>query len=203
MKLALSRVDWDVAEDYESVDMIGVWGIRVSGLEAHVRHMRLILPTVVVIDAGTNDMCSPHCQGTMVAARLHDFVCQFAKLPSVRHVIVGEVIRRCGRNRKYEQERVACNRELRRLSEKRTDIHTLRLRGLKMNIQQCLLRDNVHLNQRVMKHYVMNIRKEVRHWAKRWLLWFKRQIMNCDLFEKCFRHSLHSCYSRLCTQWSC
>ena len=55
-------------------------------------------------------MC--HCQGTAVAARLHDIACQFAELPSAWHVIVGEVIRRGGRNRHFEQERATCNREL-------------------------------------------------------------------------------------------
>ena len=114
MKQALSRADWDVEEEYERVDIIGVGWMRVSGLKEYVRHARLTLPTVVVIDATTNDMCSPHCQGTAVAARLHDIACQFAELPSTWHVIVGEVIRRGGRNRHFEQESVTCNRELRR-----------------------------------------------------------------------------------------
>ena len=159
MKEALSRADWDVKEVYESVDIIGVGGMQVSGLQAYVRHARLTLPTVVVIDAGTNDLCLR--QGVALAAALNNIACQFAEIPSVRHVIVSEVIRKGGRNRKFEQERVECNTELRRLTEKRADIHTLRHRGLKMNYQQCLLRDNVHLNMQGVRHYVMNIRKEV------------------------------------------
>ena len=165
MKEALSRADWDVKEVYKSVDIIDVGGMRVTGLQAYVTHARLTLPTIVVIDAGTDDLCSR--QGVAVAAALNDIACQFAEIPSVRHVIVSEVIRRGGGNIHFEQERVECNTELRRLTEKRADIHTLRHRGLKMNFHQCLLRDNVHLNTKGMKHYVMNIRKEVRHWAKR------------------------------------
>ena len=41
MKVALSRTDWGMKEVYESVDIIGVGGMRVSGLQAYVRHARL------------------------------------------------------------------------------------------------------------------------------------------------------------------
>ena len=93
MKLALSSVDWDVAKEYESVELIGVSGIRVDALAAYLRHARRTQPTVVVLDAGTNDLCSAYCQGTTVAAKVYAIACQYADIPSVRHLILGEVIR--------------------------------------------------------------------------------------------------------------
>ena len=124
MKMVLSSADWDVIDDYESVEVIGVGGMRVSGLAAYLRHARRTRPTVVVLDAGTND-----CQGTTMAARLHVIACQYAILPSVRHVILGEVIRRGDGKAQFETQRVVFNSELRRLSEIRCDIHTIRHRG--------------------------------------------------------------------------
>ena len=48
----------------------------------------------MVLDAGTNDLCSAYFQGTTVAAKVYAIACQYADIPSVRHVILGEVIRR-------------------------------------------------------------------------------------------------------------
>ena len=121
----------------------------------------------MVLDASTNDLCSAYCQGTTVAAKVYAIACQYADIPSVRHVILGEVIRRGDGKAKFETRRVIFNSELRRLSETRCDIHTIRHRGLTANIGQCVIRDKVHLNGRGMNNYIMNMRRDVRHWAKR------------------------------------
>ena len=119
MKLALSSVDWDVAKEYESVELIGVSGIRVDALAAYLRHARRTRPTVVVLDVGTNDLCSAYCQGTTVAAKVYAIACQYADIPSVRHVILGEVIRRGDGKAKFETERVrGADRSQRHASER-------------------------------------------------------------------------------------
>ena len=100
---------------YESVDVIGVGGMR--GLERYVRHARRTRPTVVILDAGTNNLCSEHCEGSVVAADLHRIACRFAALQSVRHVVIGEVIRRGTNKVNFEEQRVRCNTELRRLAD--------------------------------------------------------------------------------------
>ena len=105
MKLALSSVDWDVTKEYESVELIGVSGIRVDALAAYLHHARRTRPTVVVLDVGTNDLCSAYCQGTTVAAKVYAIACQYADIPSVRHLILGEVIRRGDGKAKFETER--------------------------------------------------------------------------------------------------
>ena len=143
--------------------------MRVNALASYLRHARRTRLTVVVLDAGTNDLCSAYCQGTTVAAKLYTIACQYADLPSVRHVILGEVIRRGDGKAEFEMQRVIVNNnnELRRLSETKCNIHTIRHRGLTSHIGQSLIRDKVHLTNRGMNHYIMNMRKEVRHWAKR------------------------------------
>ena len=73
------------------MELIGVSGMRVNALAAYLRHVRRTRPTVVVLDAGINDLCSAHCHGTTVAARLYVIACQFAELLSVWHVILAEV----------------------------------------------------------------------------------------------------------------
>ena len=166
MELELRSYNWDVGKDYQSVELIGVSGMRVNALASYLRYARQKRSTVVVLDAGTNDLGSAYSQGTTIAAKVYAIACQYADIPSVRHVIVGEVIRRGNGNAKFESERVNFNSELRRLSGPRCDIHTIRHRGL-THIGQCVIRDQVHLNSRGMQHYIMNIRKEVRHWAKR------------------------------------
>ena len=105
---------------YESVDVIGVGGMR--GLERYVRHARRTRPTVVILDAGTNNLCSEHCEGSVVAADLHRIACRFAALPSVRHVVIGEVIRRGTNKVNFEEQRIRCNTELRRLADTTTKI---------------------------------------------------------------------------------
>ena len=68
------------------------------------------------------------------------------------------------RNTDFETERVVFNSELHYFSETRSDINMIRHRGLTAHIGQCLLKDKVHLNERGMNHYVVNMmRKEVRH----------------------------------------
>ena len=76
-----------------------------NALAAYLGYERRTRPTVVVLDAGTNDLCYAYCQGTTVAAKVYAIACQYADIPSVRHVILGEVIRRGDGKAKFETER--------------------------------------------------------------------------------------------------
>ena len=167
MELELGSYNWDVSKVNESVELIGVSGMRVNALASYLGYARWNRSTAVVLNTGTNALCSAYCQGTTVAAKVYAIACQYADIPSVRHMILGEVIRRGDGKAKFETQRVIFNSELRRLSETRCDIHTIRHRGLTANIGQCVIRDKVHVNSRGMHNYIMNMRRDVRHWAKR------------------------------------
>ena len=101
MALELGSCNWDVGKEYQSVELIGVSGMRVNALASHLGYARRKRPTVVVLDAGTNDLCSAYCKGTTVAAKVYAIACEYADIPSVRHVILSEVIRRGDGNSRY------------------------------------------------------------------------------------------------------
>ena len=86
----------------------------------------------------------------------------------MRHFIIGEVMRRCGRCRPdFEEARLIVNAEIRRLVAGSEVVHLYHYRALAQNWEQYMLRDGVHLNKAGMGRYKKQIRKCVRHYAKK------------------------------------
>ena len=86
----------------------------------------------------------------------------------MRHVIIGEVMRRCDRCRPgFEQARLIVNAEIRRLVAGSEVVHLYHYRALAQNWEQYMLRDGVHLNKAGMGRYRKQIRKGVRRYVKK------------------------------------
>ena len=104
---------------------------------------------------------------------IYNYARELGRCPGVRHVIISEVMRRC--------QILIVNAELRRLVTGSGVIHVYHYRALSQNWEQYMLRVGVHMNKVGMGRYRRQIRKCVRHYAK-----------------KIKRHRLMKCVTNVC-----
>ena len=156
----------DDVSDY--VDIRGVGGMKVGAVCRHYHHVRVTRPTIVYLDIETNDLSKPWCDPCALAGSIYQCARELQDFASVRHVVVGEIMRRRDPCRfDFEDARNDTNSELRRLVEGNSSIHLYPYRALSRDWEQYLLRDGVHLTKEGMGRYRKQIRKCVRHYAKK------------------------------------
>lgn len=166
LKQEIDRRGWRVEDRYESVEIIGVGGLTVPRLRGYLGRIQRLKPTVVFMDIGTNDMSSPTCDAVNLARAIYGLAREVAACDSVRHVCISEIMRRSDRRRiDFNIARTEANFEMRRLTAGSQTIHMCHYRGLTLNWERHMCSDGVHLNAGGMQRYLMNVRKEVRHWA--------------------------------------
>ena len=99
---------------------------------------------------------------------IYNYARELGRCSGVRHVIISEVMRRCDRCRpEFEEARLIVNAELHRLVTGSVVVHVYHYRALSQNWEQYMLRDGVHLNKVGTRRYRRQIRKCVRHYAKK------------------------------------
>ena len=92
--------------------------MRVGAVCRHYHHVRVSRPTIVYLDIGTNDLSNPWCNPRALASSIYRCACELQEFVSVRHVIIGEIMRRRDPCRSdFEAARNDANSELRRLVE--------------------------------------------------------------------------------------
>ena len=140
--------------------------MKVGAVCRHYHHVRVTRPTIVYLDIGTNDLSNPWCNPRALASSIYRCACELQEFVSVRHVIMGEIMRRRDPCR-ADFARNDANAELRRLVEGSSSIHLYHYRALSRDWEQYYLRDGVHLTKEGMGRYRKQIRKCVRHYVKK------------------------------------
>ena len=94
------RPDLDFADIFGKVVFRGKGGLTVERLFRELRAVRVIAPTVVLVDIGTNDL-SNGCVPEDLAERIVAFARELLTIPSVSQLVVCEILTRipieCGR----------------------------------------------------------------------------------------------------------
>ena len=155
---------------FDHVDIRGVGGMKVGAVRQHYHHVRVTRPSIIYLDIGTNDLSRPWGDPHILAGSIYKCASELHACSSMRHVIVGEIMRRRRRRdpcrSDFEEVRQDPNAEMRRLMEGNPYIHQYHYRALSQNWEQYMLRDGVHLNKAGMGRYRKQIRKCVRHYAR-------------------------------------
>ena len=116
LRLEVDEEGMYLDDKYEQVDIRGIDGMRVSAIRRHLEYVERTQPTIIYLDIGTNDLSSTRCDPCALAEAMYDCARELGRCPGVRHVIIGEVMRRCDHCRPdFEEARLIVNAELRRL----------------------------------------------------------------------------------------
>ena len=83
-----------LARDFATTIIRGFGGMRLESLRQHIGYVKHMEPTLIVVDIGTNDLASPVCCPLALAEAVVTTAKEFAAVPSVRHVVVLQMMPR-------------------------------------------------------------------------------------------------------------
>ena len=150
-----------LARDFAATIIRGFGGMRLESLRQHIGYVKHLEPTLIVVDIGTNDLASPMCCPLALAEAVVTTAKEFAAVPSVRHVVVLQMMPRTKSRRSRPNFNDACdvyNAHVRKLTKKLETVHSWSHRGMVMEWDKYLLPDGVHLNHAGMNKYIRSVR---------------------------------------------
>ena len=165
------RPDLDLADMFGKVVFRGKGGLTVDRLFRELRAVRVIAPTVVLVDIGTNDLGNG-CVPEDLAERIVAFARELLTIPSVSQVVVCEILTRipveCGRfevRPDFDSARQVVKNKICTLIAKFENINLWH--HLKLSKGVNFARDGVHMSAVGMPRYVSSIRSAAVAAAKR------------------------------------
>ncbi|XP_069128360.1 uncharacterized protein [Argopecten irradians] len=122
---------------------------------------------IVFIQAGGNDLSKPRCDPDVLAQAIFNLACSVSNVPSVRIVIVGQLLPRFNDDGVYNAKLTTVNTSLASMLNDKANMVWWKHRGFWQNPQELYSNDNVHLNRKGMTKYARSVRSAIGSQLKR------------------------------------
>ena len=149
-----------VSDTYRAVNMKGIPGLTADPLARMLPYVNELSPSVIVIDIGTNDVCSRSVIQERMASQIVDVAVMFSRVSSIETVVI---IKKCTAwaprptREDFNDAMLIVNRKVAAIVADMPSVYTVKQSCVRLHPERFSLNDGVHLNAVIgMRKYLQS-----------------------------------------------